>query len=99
MRHIDWSHRWIYRGSLTVPPCSHYVYWNIIGTVYPIKKTVVEAFNKKLNRAGLDTTGKNGNYRNVNKALNLDVFYVMSGSHLFGWNLAVALMTLGYIYY
>jgi len=22
MAHIDWSHRWVYKGSLTVPPCS-----------------------------------------------------------------------------
>mmetsp|Transcript_2091 Transcript_2091/g.3145 ORF Transcript_2091/g.3145 Transcript_2091/m.3145 type:complete len:226 (+) Transcript_2091:904-1581(+) len=22
MDHIDWSHRWVYKGSLTVPPCS-----------------------------------------------------------------------------
>ena len=33
---IDWSHRWIYKGSLTFPPCHQFVYWNIIYTVYPI---------------------------------------------------------------
>ena len=30
MREIDWSRRWIYKGSMTFPPCSQYVYWNVI---------------------------------------------------------------------
>ena len=36
MDHLDWSHRWVYKGSKTIPPCEKFVYWNVIDTVYPL---------------------------------------------------------------
>jgi len=41
MDHLDWSHRWIYRGSRTIPPCEKYVYWNVIDTIYPLEATTL----------------------------------------------------------
>lgn len=34
---VDLQNRWVYKGTLTYPPCTKAVYWNILHTVYPIK--------------------------------------------------------------
>lgn len=35
---VDTENRWVYRGSVTTPPCAENVYWNVMSTVYPIKE-------------------------------------------------------------
>jgi carbonic anhydrase len=37
MNSINMSNRWVYKGSLTRPPCERFVYWNVIDRVYPIR--------------------------------------------------------------
>lgn len=37
MEMVDLENRWTYKGSLTTPPCSTNLYWNVVRTVYPIK--------------------------------------------------------------
>jgi len=34
---VDTNNRWVYKGSVTTPPCDKTVYWNVVKTVYPIK--------------------------------------------------------------
>lgn len=34
---VDSSQRWVYKGSVTTPPCATLVYWNVHKKVYPIK--------------------------------------------------------------
>lgn len=34
---VDFNDRWVYKGSVTTPPCATYVYWNVLRKVYPIK--------------------------------------------------------------
>ena len=34
---IDSTKRYIYTGSVTIPPCAQTVFWNVIAKVYPIK--------------------------------------------------------------
>lgn len=50
---VDTKNRWVYRGSVTTPPCAENVYWNVLTTVYPIKKKYVDQFKAKLNNAGI----------------------------------------------
>ena len=38
MEIFDLKHRWVYRGSLSTPPCTQYVYWNVLQSIYPIKE-------------------------------------------------------------
>lgn len=80
MDHIDWAHRWIYKGSKTIPPCDKFVYWNVIHTVYPIEAISVKLFKEKLSEGGIHAVGEAGNYRETQLGFNPDVAYVKSGS-------------------
>ena len=44
MELVDFDNRWAYKGSGTTPPCTSFVYWNVLSTVYPIKAEHVELF-------------------------------------------------------
>lgn len=37
MNMVNSKRRWIYKGSVTTPPCAQSVFWNVLSTVYPIK--------------------------------------------------------------
>jgi len=37
MNMVDTDNRWVYKGSVTTPPCARDVYWNVLRTIYPIK--------------------------------------------------------------
>merc|ERR1712087_650931 len=57
---VDMKNRWVYKGSLTTPPCTKAVYWNVLHTVYPIKKAQLDLFNAKL---AASAKAPNGNWR------------------------------------
>ena len=64
MRLIDMDTRWVYKGSMTEPPCETLVYWNVVRTIYPIKQKHLDLFLNQLRRGGkfLDYTG---NWREI----------------------------------
>jgi len=41
---VNYESRWVYHGSLTTPPCSPFIYWNVINKVYPIKQEQLDLF-------------------------------------------------------
>ena len=43
---LDTSNRWIYKGTVTTPPCARFVYWNVLNKVYPIKEKHFNAYKK-----------------------------------------------------
>ena len=49
MEMVDSNNRWIYKGSVTTPPCATYVYWNVMSTIYPVTKKHLELFKTQLN--------------------------------------------------
>jgi len=59
MSMIDMKNRWIYKGSLTTPPCTQAVYWNVLHAVYPIKRKHLEQITKK----SKGTDAPEGNWR------------------------------------
>ena len=48
MNIFDQNKRWVYKGSLTTPPCTKTVIFNILSTVYPIKKKHLDLFTSTL---------------------------------------------------
>jgi hypothetical protein len=64
MRLVDTKNRWVYRGSVTTPPCATKVYWNVVRKVYPVKQKYVDLFNKQLAR-GTNNLRGTGNWREI----------------------------------
>lgn len=46
MNMVATDRRWVYKGSLTTPPCTESIYWNVVAKVYPIKPAHLDAFQK-----------------------------------------------------
>lgn len=61
---VDTNNRWVYKGSVTTPPCATLVYWNVVKTIYPIKLKHLEMFQNQLRR-GPSYLVKTGNWREV----------------------------------
>jgi hypothetical protein len=57
---VDTDNRWVYKGSVTTPPCAGLVYWNVVRTVYPLPPRFLEGFKNQLRRSDIL---KYGNYR------------------------------------
>ena len=65
MMMADMNNRWTYTGSVTTPPCAQNVYWNVLRTIYPIKKRHLDQFMNQLGRT--DKMRDTGNYRLIQK--------------------------------
>ena len=59
--------RWIYKGSVTTPPCDKFVYWNVLRTIYPIKQKHIDLFEQQMARTKSQDLIKTGNFRAVQK--------------------------------
>ena len=64
---FDFENRYEYKGSLTTPPLSTNVHWNVLSTVYPISS---EHYMQYLNQLGRNTKqvpllNKTGTYRTI----------------------------------
>jgi hypothetical protein len=64
MNLVDSSNRWVYKGSLTTPPCTGNVYFNVVRNVYPISDRHLYLLRKKLNN-GKNDLASTGNYREI----------------------------------
>lgn len=70
---VDTNNRWIYRGSVTTPPCATNVYWNELRTIYPVSQKHLDQFKAQLAAAdpkvysGETTLDKVGNRREIQK--------------------------------
>jgi carbonic anhydrase len=44
MEMVDFNNRWVYKGSVTTPPCARFVYWNVLSTIYPVTQKQLDLF-------------------------------------------------------
>lgn len=66
MEMVDGNNRWIYKGSVTTPPCATFVYWNVLSTIYPVSQRHLDLFVQKQLGQGEDGKLKDfGNYREI----------------------------------
>tara|TARA_B110000503_G_C7025240_1_gene361513 strand:+ start:589 stop:924 length:336 start_codon:yes stop_codon:yes gene_type:complete len=71
---VDGKNRFIYQGSLTTPPCTSNVYWNVLSNVYPIKEKHLALFQAQLDRTdGLKATG---NWREIQEYNTQDLNFI-----------------------
>jgi len=75
MNIIDTNNRWVYNGSLTTPPCTQNIYWNVVSTVYPIKKKHLDLFIA-MNGRGENDLKTTGTYRVTNILNNHNPVYI-----------------------
>lgn len=84
MNLIDMKNRWVYKGSLTTPPCSIGVFFNILSNVYPMKQRHLDLFKKQLDRApGYDMKKLSyyGNYREIQETTKAHNLHYISTFH------------------
>jgi carbonic anhydrase len=67
MKYVDMNNRWSYKGSLTTPPCSKTVYFNVMRKVWPIKQKYITALQTLMKDHGKGAffTKADGNHRVV----------------------------------
>jgi len=64
MEMVNSNKRWMYKGSVTTPPCATYVYWNVLSTIYPVSQKHLDLFvNKQLNKGEDGNLDDFGNWR------------------------------------
>ena len=78
MELVDFNNRWAYKGSLTTPPCTSFVYWNVLSTVYPIKAEHLEQFKTQLAKGEDGDLADLGNWRETQDIDNHNVIYISS---------------------
>jgi hypothetical protein len=79
MQLVDNNNRWVYKGSVTTPPCARYVYWNVMSTIYPISRRHLDLFKAQLNLGESGNLDERGNYRVTVPVDDHNVAYIMTG--------------------
>lgn len=88
MNMVDMNNRWVYKGSVTTPPCATSVYWNVLRTIYPIKREHLDLFKAQLARGENGKLAQYGNWREI-QPINTQAVAVVSPSGL-GTDLSTA---------
>jgi|TARA_B110001450_G_C17480657_1_gene424089 carbonic anhydrase len=63
LNEVDYGERWTYKGAGSEPPCTQFIYWNIIPKVYPIEMDRFAVFKDFL----YAKKGYLGSYKNNRK--------------------------------
>jgi len=79
MELINLKDRWVYRGSVTVPPCETYVYWNVPTVILPISEKHLSQFKSVLQRGETDyDLVRTGNIRATQEIRNHQPMFITS---------------------
>ena len=75
MNMLDYEDRWTYHGSLTTPPCTPAIYWNVIRRVLPIEPMQFERYQQK-NVKNQMTIGGITNNRIIQPIVNHNIRFI-----------------------
>lgn len=81
MMMVDNENRWVYKGSVTTPPCGQSVYWNVLSTVYPIREADLVMFKAQLAR-GEHELAETGNWRIIQEVDLHEVRYITTSEEI-----------------
>lgn len=73
---LNYEDRWTYKGSISEPPCDHYVYWNVLRTIYPIELDRFAFYQDLMYSKKYYLGGKGKNNRKINKIENHFIQYI-----------------------
>tara|TARA_B110000503_G_C7029198_1_gene363233 strand:- start:348 stop:908 length:561 start_codon:yes stop_codon:yes gene_type:complete len=77
MEMVDNNNRWMYKGSVTTPPCDTYVNWNVLSTIYPVSQANLDLFvEKQLGQDPAGTLAGFGNFREIQTVDDHNVIYI-----------------------
>lgn len=68
MKNVDLKNFWMYEGSLTTPPCSEGVRWNVLSQSLPTQKKWIDNFTN--NFAGNEAYAKGKGNNRVTMPIN-----------------------------
>lgn len=89
MNAVNTNDRWVYKGSVTTPPCARFVYWNVLRTIFPIKQKHLDAFKNQMKRDKIEY-----NYRVTSPIDEHDLRIIDSGMRMGPPNLMVVVIIL-----
>ena len=78
MNVADFENRWTYKGSLTTPPCSTSIQWNVMKQVFPMKQKHLDQFKKQLARNDKYKLADFGNFREAQEIKDQEVWLISS---------------------
>lgn len=73
---VSTNKRWVYTGSLTTPPCSEKIYWNVAARILPMKPRHLQLFRSLLlgykYKNNLSEMTMEGNFREIQEIKDQD---------------------------
>lgn len=90
MMMVDTRNRWVYKGSVTTPPCATIVYWNVVRKVYPLKQAHLDLFKAQMKRA----TDLETNYREIQTYDLHDLHIIRAEGGRGGFDITIILIVL-----
>ena len=89
MNMVDFDNRYAFIGSLTTPPCTRDVYFNVLSTIYPVRQEDLDAYNDRLRPSGTNSnivSGTNtvpgtGNFRKPQPINGQDLIVIKDPMH------------------
>ena len=76
MAYVDMDHRYVFRGSLTTPPYSEYLFWTLIPKVIQIQPSTLRLFDTKMFNKLSTTSPVGEENRDVQALNNRTIYYV-----------------------
>mmetsp|Transcript_18408 Transcript_18408/g.31487 ORF Transcript_18408/g.31487 Transcript_18408/m.31487 type:complete len:98 (-) Transcript_18408:20-313(-) len=90
---VDFTKRWVYKGSFTQPPCDQQIIWNVIEQVYPITQKDFFLIQQKFQLREADMGGRFNN-RALNPIVNHNILFIGARKLFAASTIAISVFTI-----